>query len=337
MNVRENVSLATLTTLRVGGAARFVIECVTAEDVMEGVRFAKERNLPWGVLGGGSNILAKDEQYEGVILHVRIPGITALESEDSVTLHVGAGVEWDALVQEAATRNLWGLENLAGIPGTVGAAPVQNIGAYGAEVKDTIRSLKVFDTEKEEADVLSAEDCVFGYRDSRFKQDSRFVILSVSFILSRIATPNINYKDLQVAEEKGADLSTPGAIGDMVRLIRARKFPDLSIVGTAGSFFKNPTISTESFSELTKQYEGLPGFRSKDGVKVPLAFILDHVLNLRGHTVGNVSLFQNQPLVLVAKSGATQKEIDIFANSIATLVYDATGIIIEREVRNFPA
>ncbi|MES2931073.1 MAG: UDP-N-acetylmuramate dehydrogenase [Patescibacteria group bacterium] len=337
MIIRENVTLASLTTLRVGGDAHFVIECIRPEDIVSGIQFAKERSLPWSVLGSGSNVLAKDEQYDGVVLLVRIPGIAAVESEDTVTLSVGAGVEWDTLVREAAARELWGLENLAGIPGTVGAAPVQNIGAYGAEVKDTIRSVDVFDTEKGETYSMDAEDCAFAYRDSRFKRDSRFVILGVSFSLIRFAAPNIEYKDLQAAREQGRDLSTPGAIGDAVRAIRARKFPDLSVAGTAGSFFKNPTIPQKSFDVLKERYEALPGFPNEQGVKIPLAFILDQVLNLRGYAEGNVSLFENQPLVLVTESGATQKEIDVFVAGIAARVHDATGVTIEREVRNFPA
>ena len=337
MSVRENVPLATLTTLRVGGAARFVIDCAHTKDVRAGIEFAKERDLPWRVLGSGSNVLAKDEPYEGVVLLMCIPGITAVETKNSVLLSAGAGVEWDALVQEAAVRGLWGLENLAGIPGTVGAAPVQNIGAYGAEVERTIHSVEVFDTEKEEICSLRAEDCAFGYRDSRFKHGARFVILSVSFYLTRSGAPNIEYKDLVMAREKGADLSTPRAIGDAVRAIRAQKFPDLTTVGTAGSFFKNPTITEEAFSLLKERYEALPGFPNEQGIKIPIAFILDRVLNLRGYTEGNVSLFENQPLVLVAQNGATQREIDTFAESIAARVYDATGIIVEREVRNFPA
>jgi len=337
MIVRENVSLATQSTLRVGGEARFVIECVGTQDVASGIQFAKERDLPWSVLGSGSNILAKDEPYEGVVLLMRIPGITVVESEDAVMLSAGAGVEWDMLVREAAVRDLWGLENLAGIPGTVGAAPVQNIGAYGAEVKDTLYAVDVFDSEKGSMDTMHAEDCAFGYRDSCFKHDARFVILSVSFRLTRFGAPNIDYKDLNLVREQGIDLSTPAAIGDAVRTIRARKFPDLAKVGTAGSFFKNPTIPEDTFNSLKKQYEALPGFPNEHGVKIPLAFILDKVLNLRGHAEGNVSLFENQPLVLVAQNGATQREVDTFATDIAARVYDVTGIVVEREVRNFPA
>jgi len=337
MTTREQIPLASLTTLRVGGNARFVIECVSREDVKEAITFAQEQNLPWSALGEGSNVLALDEGYDGVVIALRIPGIASVDTDTSVTITVGAGVSWDALVREAADCNLWGLENLAGIPGTVGAAPVQNIGAYGAEVKDTLSTVEVCNTETKEIEVLTKEECAFGYRDSRFKHDKRFVILSVSFSLSKSAEPNINYKDLVAAREQGADLRTPGAIGDAVRAIRARKFPDLRKVGTAGSFFKNPTISTVAYESLKERYPDIPGFPNEEGIKIPLAFVLDRILNLRGYREANVSLFEHQPLVLVAHESATEKEIDTFAQSIATRVYEATNISIEREVQLFPS
>lgn len=335
MIIRENISLATLTTLRVGGDARYVLECTSKEDVLEAVTFAQERELLWSVLGEGSNILASDEGYDGVVIALRIPGMDAAPSENSVLLTAGAGVTWDALVREAADQELWGLENLAGIPGTVGAAPVQNIGAYGAEVKDTLHTVEVLDTKTGSIKVFTNDECAFAYRDSRFKHEVRYIILSVSFLLSQVGQPDLAYKDLAAVYEQGEDLATPRAIGDSVRAIRGRKFPDLNEVGTAGSFFKNPTITKEAYTALKERYVDLPGFPNESGVKIPLAFILDKVLNLRGYTDGNVSLFENQPLVLVANSGATQKEIDTFAVRIASRVMDATGIVIEREVRDF--
>lgn len=337
MITRENVPFSSLTTLRVGGIARFVIDCENKEDVEAIVTFARQQNLPWSVLGEGSNVLAQDEGYEGVVIAMRIQGIQEEEAGDAVILTAGAGVSWDSLVHHAAARGLWGLENLAGIPGTVGAAPVQNIGAYGVEVKDTLTSLEVFNTDTGTVEVLHTNECNFGYRDSRFKHDAHLVILSASFRLLKAGEPNIQYKDLAVALAQGLDLSTPVAIGEAVRSIRARKFPDLTSVGTAGSFFKNPTISITAYESLKERYAAMPGFPNEIGVKIPTAFILDHILNLRGYTEGNVSLFRNQPLVLVASDGATSLEIDTFAKSITARVFDATGIVIEREVRNFPA
>ncbi|MDQ1299447.1 MAG: UDP-N-acetylenolpyruvoylglucosamine reductase [Patescibacteria group bacterium] len=336
MIVSENVPLSTHTTLRVGGTARFFIECESKEDIQNALAFALEHGLLWSVLGEGSNVLAGDDVYNGVVIAIRIPGIAFVDAGEEVQITAGAGVAWDALVLEAARCGLWGLENLAGIPGTVGAAPVQNIGAYGAEVKDTLKEVSALDTRTGQIRILVRDECAFGYRDSIFKFSARFVILSVTFCLQKAAQPSIEYKDLKEALAQGTDLSTPASIGNAVRTIRGRKFPDLSLVGTAGSFFKNPTISEEAYASLKEKFSDMPGFPNARGVKIPTAFILDHMLGLRGYTEGNISLFENQPLVLVARNGATQKEIDTFANNIAARVHDATGIFIEREVRNFP-
>lgn len=332
----EDVSLATLSTLRVGGVARYVFTCETESDVADTIAFACEQSLPWRVLGEGSNILASDEGFKGVVVLMRISGITFTEEESFIRVTAGAGVHWDTLVEGCVQRGLWGLENLAGIPGTVGASPVQNIGAYGSEVKDTIHSVRVLNTRSNTIEDMESAACDFGYRDSLFKRDAAFVILSVTFKLLKNGAPSLTYKDLATRASEGEDLSTPEKIAMAVRSIRAQKFPDLREYGTAGSFFKNPTVSVEAYEKLTSTYEGLPGFPNAEGVKIPLAFVLDKILNLRGYREGHVSLFERQPLVLVADRGATQKEIDAFANGIAQRVFDTTNITIEREVRMFP-
>lgn len=336
MIIRENVPLSSLTTLRVGGSARFLAECTTPEDVQEALAFARERKLPWNVLGEGSNVLAHDDGFEGVVLAMRIPGITIQERDDGALLSVGAGVSWDVLVKEAALRGLWGLENLAGIPGTAGAAPVQNIGAYGTEVKDMLYEVHAIDVGTGQMQTFPNEECGFGYRESRFKKERNLIIVGVSFLLKRNGVPRLSYKDLAVAAAEGADHGTPEAIGNMVRAIRARKFPDLKLVGTAGSFFKNPTIPLDTFEELKERYADIPGYPNEHGVKIPLAFVLDHALNLSGYTEGNVSLFAQQPLVLVAEEGATAGEVDAFADRITARVQEEIGINIEREVQMFP-
>ena len=332
MIVREHVSLASLSALRVGGPARFVCEATSEDEVREVVAFAKGKELSWRVLGEGSNVLASDDGFKGVVIRIRIPGIV----DDGGVLRVGAGESWDGLVRYAADRELWGLENLAAIPGTVGASPVQNIGAYGTEVKSTVVSVTVFDTEAGEIKELSNADCAFGYRESRFKREPHLIILYVTFSLQSDGTPQLGYADLARAQSEGIKMSTPGEIGAAVREIRSRKFPDLNTCGTAGSFFKNPTISANEYQALTKTYPELPGFETDKGIKIPLAFVLDKILSLRGYAEENVALFANQPLVLVTHDGATEREVNSFANRIAEKVFDATGIKIEREVRTFP-
>lgn len=334
MIVRENVPLAALTTLRVGGAARYVASCTSEEDVREALVFAQEHEVPWRVLGGGSNVLASDEGFPGVIIHMQIDRLAVVPDTDHVFVFAGAGVVWDDLVHAAAAEGLWGIENLAGIPGTVGAAPVQNIGAYGTELKDTLYMCHALDVRTGEVRKFMNEDCEFGYRESRFKHDKNLIILSLVLTLHEDGMPQTTYKDLATYAASGALLSTPEVVGDAVRAIRARKFPDVRMFGTAGSFFKNPVVSTDVYEKLRATHTELPGFPQENGVKIPLAFILDKVLGLRGYREGNVALFSEQPLVLVTDIGASAQEVDAFAQTIAARVYDATAITIEREVQN---
>jgi UDP-N-acetylmuramate dehydrogenase len=340
MKLLENVPLSSLTTLKVGGSARYVAECRNEDDIQTALAFSHERGLPWYVIGGGSNLLAPDDGFSGTIIRPFFDGMTFTDAGEAVKVHVGVGVVWNALVQESVERGLWGLENLAAIPGLVGGAPVQNIGAYGADTADTLSYVDAFDTKTGSTIRFSKEDCAFGYRDSRFKHDPSLIITAVGFLLLKNGVAHIQYPDLVAYAEKGGQLSTPKEIAAAVAEIRSKKFPDLSVVGTAGSFFKNPVISAEKYAALRAAYPDLPGFPQTEGatestVKVPLAWILDHVLHLRGYTVGNVRLFEKQPLVLVAEQGATASEINSFVKDIADKVKDATGIEIEREVRTF--
>ncbi len=333
MRLSERVPLSTLTTLRVGGEARFVAECETVQGVLDALLLAKKENLPWKVLGEGSNVLAPDAGYPGVVLLMRIPGIREYTDDAGTYMEVGAGVGWDAFVRKAAERGLWGVENLAGIPGTVGAAPVQNIGAYGMEVKDSIAEVRVLDTMTMREQVLTNAECAFGYRESMLKRTPTLIILSVLFKLNKTGVPKLEYKDLAQAEKQ--DVLTPQAIGDLVRSIRARKFPDLTECGTAGSFFKNPVVTNDAFTKLQELHTELPGYPNEGGIKVPLGFILDRILNLRGYREGNVRLYEHQALVLVADGAATSTEVNVFAESIASLVEKKTGLKVEREVQNF--
>jgi UDP-N-acetylmuramate dehydrogenase len=333
MKLKENVSLTSLTTMRAGGPARIVALCESDSDVTAALAVAAEHHLPWYVLGSGSNVLASDEGYDGVLIRLISDHIEIREEQNVTTLIADAGVEWDDLITTAASHGLWGIENLAGIPGTVGAAPVQNIGAYGKEAKDTIAFVEVIDTATGSSNRLPASECAFGYRDSRFKHAPQLVITRVGFSLTRKGVADTAYADLTAAKDAGADLSTPQAVGDAVRAIRARKFPDLSLHGTAGSFFKNPVVRHEAYGILSEKYPGIPGFRVPGGMKVPLAFILDKVLGLRGFRIGNAWLYDKQPLVMVLDAGGTAHEVNVLAGLVTEKVFDATGIQIEREVR----
>ena len=337
MTVEENVLLKTITTLRVGGPARAVAHCTTVDDIREALAYARERHLPFYPLGEGSNVLAHDEGYAGVVLQIALPGLTfETQPDDTTLMSAGAGVSWDEAVEAAAERGLWGIENLAGIPGFMGAAPVQNIGAYGMELKDTFAYADVIDTATNEVHRLTREECAFGYRDSRFKHEPNLIITSVTLRLKSEGTPKIEYGDLQRARDEGVDLTTPRAIGIAVRAIRSHKFPDRTQFGTAGSFFKNPVISESAYAKLAERYGTVPRFPNPNGVKIPLAFVLDKVLGLRGHRKGPAWLFGAQPLVLVVDADGEAKDVEALATEIETRVKEATDITIEREVRSMP-
>ncbi len=332
MIVSESVPLSSLTTFKIGGAARFVIGCATDQDALDAIAFAKGKGLPWQLLGQGSNVLAADEGYEGVIIRL-VSEHMALVPEGIIA---DAGVSWDALVHEAATHSLWGIENLAGIPGTVGAAPVQNIGAYGSELKDTFLWAEVLDPATGAIERMDAAACAFGYRDSCFKREPGRIILRVAFALSAAGTPNLSYKDLARLIDAGEVLDTPRAVGSAVRRIRSGKFPDLAHWGTAGSFFKNPVIADETYAALKETYPELPGFAAPGGTKIALAWILDHALSLRDFRMGRVRLFEKQPLVIVADPGASAHEVVALAEEVVARVKHATNIAPEWEVRRFP-
>lgn len=330
MILREQVPLSSLTSLKTGGNARYVIDASTSEELREALSFARKHELPWYVLGGGSNVLADDEGYPGVIIRPRLHA----SSYNGERMVVGAGVEWEVFVRRVAEQTLWGVENLAGIPGLVGGAPIQNIGAYGVEIKDSIEFVEVLSSVDGRVFQLSRDACAFSYRDSIFKRDPSLIVTAVGFVFSKTPSPRLSYADIQRAQEDGADLSTPSAIGDVVRGVRARKFPDLRMHGTAGSFFKNPVISEGAFALLAQKYPELPRYSSMDGVKIPLAFVLDRVLSLRGFRMGHAWLYDKQPLVLVLDEGGTASDVEALATSVVQKVKEETGIMIEREVQS---
>lgn len=334
MIVRENVPLAPLTTLRVGGAARFLIEATTEEEAREATVFARERSLPLFIIGNGSNLLVPDAGADGVVLRTSFDTITVADAGDSVFVGAGAGAPWDAVVD--AARGAFGIENLAGIPGTVGGAAVQNVGAYGGEFSRTFDHADVLDLASGEPVRIEAEAADFSYRSSVFKKRKNLLILNVVLRLPKRGAPILSYADVARAKDAGVPLSTPAEIAAAIRSIRSKKFPGQGDGGTAGSFFKNPALPKAAAEALRARFPELPAFPQEDGtVKVSLAWLLDHALGLKGYAQGPVRLFERQPLVIVASEGATATDVDAFANGIAKRVHDELGIAIEREVETF--
>ena len=325
MTIEENILLAPLTTFKIGGPARFFVRVKNIDELREALAFAKEKNISFFILGGGSNILVRDEGFPGLVIKIEIGGI---EEKDGLLI-AGAGEEWDALVLYVVKKNLWGIENLSGIPGSVGAAPVQNIGAYGAELKETLSFVEAFDMSRGLIVRFSNAECGFGYRTSMFKKEpGRFCITSVELKLSKNGVPNLSYRDLQGLKNPSLLLVREAVLG-----IRAKKFPDLTQEGTAGSFFLNPIVSKEKTEELLRRFPQLLKFPAENGVKISLAWLLDRALKLKGTKRGSARLFERQPLVIAAKRGARAGDVRELAEFVASRMREELKIEIEPEVR----
>ena len=333
MNIRNNESLKQYTTLQVGGVAEYFVDVDSEVQLEKVAQYAEEHAVPVAVLGGGSNILVSELGVQGMVIKMSIKGISFTEKNDQVYLTVGAGESLDEVVQYAVKNGFWGIENLSHIPGTAGAAPIQNVGAYGVETKDVLETVRVYNLETKAFEDLPAEDCCFGYRDSLFKktEGKKYVVVSVTFVLSTQKSPVLSYRDLQ--SRFGDAQPSLEEIRQAVIEIRAGKFPDWKVVGTAGSFFKNPVLPNRKFEELSARYPDLPGYPSGDtDTKIPLGWILDKVLHLKG--VGNkkVGTYQGQALVLINKGEATADDFVQYATEITQKVQEEIGVDVEWEV-----
>jgi len=329
MEFTEHADLSSRTTFGVGGRARYLGTTYSVEGIKRAFDFAHKKTLPIILLGGGSNLLADDGEAEAIFLASRIHSIE-LEGQK---LRAGASDSWDEVVERAVSAGLYGIENLSGIPGTVGGAVVQNIGAYGKALSEVISLVEVFDTKIGESTILTRGQCKFGYRDSIFKeQEGRYIVLRIELILTSVPSIDISYKDLVDFFKK--EKPQLRAVRDAVLAIRAAKFPDLRLEGTAGSFFKNPIVSKAQGNRLLKKYPKMPLFKMPEttGYKVPLAWILDKALSMRGFSIGPVRCFEMQPLVITAQKGATASDVRAFAGEVSKRVLNECGIAIEPEV-----
>ena len=287
----------------------------------------------WYTLGGGNNILFT-QRFAGTLLkpvgkEIKIKA----QIDDSVIVEAEAGVEWDDLVAWSVERDLWGMENLSLIPGTVGAAPVQNIGAYGAEAKDVIERVHFFDVEDRKHHTLGCAECRFAYRESIFKHElkGRAIITSVEFRLSKSSQPSLGYGDLakEVELRGGATLKN---IREAVCAIRQSKLPDTAVLGNAGSFFKNPIVNKEVSERLKAEYDSMPIYPvSEHKCKLAAGWLIDQA-GLKGYRKGNVGVHERQALVLVNFGGATGAEVIALSEEVREKVFAKFGINIDPEV-----
>ena len=334
--MKSDVLLASLTTFHIGGPARAFAEARTDAEIEDAIIFAREKKMPMFVLGNGSNLLVPDVGVEGVVLKMAMNDIAFEKIGDDELLIAGAGIPWEEIVNATGGRGLFGIENLAGIPGTMGGAVVQNIGAYGVEISSVFEYADTIDYVTGVSKRIVRSDAEFEYRGSFFKKNRTLIITRAALRLSKNGVPNISYPDLASAYALGAPLNNPKEISDEIRRIRTLKFPNIKEEGTAGSFFKNPVITRELADSLAQQFSGLPTFPQSNGrIKISLAWLLDHALSLKGFSRGRVRLYENQPMIIVTSAGATADEVDSFANEIAERVFKTTGVVIEREVETF--
>ncbi|MFB6212345.1 MAG: UDP-N-acetylmuramate dehydrogenase [Candidatus Magasanikbacteria bacterium] len=335
MRVRKNIPLSKYTTLKTGGRARYMAWIEDEKELEKVIQIAKSKGLDFDVLGGGSNVLAPQKGFDGLIIKINIYEKSYDSQGKTTLLKVGAGQNWDSLVKETTSKGLWGIENLSGIPGTVGAAPIQNIGAYGQEVSKCIEYVKVFSLEKMNYFKLKPEACKFGYRDSIFKNtNNSLIITEVAFRLQDNSSPCLEYNDLR---DYFSDYDYSPNVKDVRKAvldIRKNKFPSKKEFGTAGSFFKNPVISQSKYNELKGYYENLPGHEKDNGqIKIPLAWIFDKLFDLNGYSEKGVRFFEKQPLVVVNEGRASSKDILKVTQKVARKVKNELGIELQREVR----
>lgn len=294
-------------------------------ELKEAVEYAKTNNKKIHILGGGTNTYFAEDLSSYLFIKPEFMGVE-LEGE---TLTAYAGEDWDDVVKYAVEKGLWGIENLSKIPGSAGAAPIQNIGAYGVELKDMMLSTRVFDLETMEISDLKTNECEFGYRDSLFKhKPNRFAIISVTMQLSKERKPVLTYAPLDTLAED----VTLGEVRNLVVKTREAKLPDWHEYPNTGSFFKNPIISKEKVDELKAKYPDIKIFEFGTAFKVSAAWLIEHVAGAKGKRVGNMGTWPNQPLVLVNYGDATAEELNTFAREIEDKIETITGVRLHKEV-----
>lgn len=334
LTLQKNISLKPYNTFGIEAKADFYVEIHSLEDIKEIYENEIYKNYDKLILGGGSNILLTQD-FKGLVLKMNIKGITSTIIEDDIFVTAGAGEIWHDFVLHTLENNWYGLENLSLIPGTVGAAPMQNIGAYGVEITDVFQKLEAYDIETGQIHTFSKEQCEFGYRWSVFKGElkNRYIILKVTFKLHKMGCIKSEYGAINdVLAQKSIENPTPQDISNAVIEIRSSKLPNPKEIGNAGSFFKNPVISTTQFSALQKIHPHIVGYTvSETETKVPAGWLIEQA-GWKGKTFGDIGVHKNQALVLVNYKNGKGEDIKALAFQIKDDVFTKFGIEIEPEV-----
>lgn len=344
MRIEENRPLAPLTTLGIGGPARWFVDARNEEDIAEAAEWAREKHILLFVLGGGSNLLVADAGFNGLVLHIGLKGIRVRESAASSNervYEVAAGEDWDSFVLRAVSDNCAGIECLAGVPGTVGGTPVQNVGAYGQEVSTAIDCVRAFDLQKHAFVDFSAAECALAYRRSRFNTTDRglYVVTRVDYRLKLHGAPTLKYVDLQRVFATDA---TPGLCDVAVAVRRIRQSKGMLLIEgdpdcrSAGSFFKNPIVNAEQAAAVTAAAGAEPprfpaGPGHEGCVKLPAAWLIDKAGFTRGYSLGRAGISSKHTLALVNRGGATAADIMMLAERIRDAVAQRFGIHLQME------
>ncbi len=334
MNIRSNQSLLAYNTFRIDVNAKYFVEVSSVDELKEVLSSDVCKQNKLFILGGGSNLLLTKD-FDGLVIRLGIKGITVCEEGDDVYVEAGAAEIWNDFVQFNVNKGYAGIENLSLIPGTVGASPIQNIGAYGVEIKDCFHSLTAIDIETLELKKFNKDECEFSYRESVFKNKfkGKYIICSVVFKLSKIANLKLHYGAIQDELTK-RNILEPNIkdVADVVSHIRVSKLPDPSTIGNSGSFFKNPIISKTQFESIQNKFPEIVSYPvDEQHVKLAAGWLIEQC-GWKGKQIGNAGTWKNQALVIVNHGGATGKEIFDFSQAIIDSVYQRFGVSLEREV-----
>jgi len=335
MDIHIDIPLKNHLTMRLGGVARFMTDIHSPEEAAEAVKRATAQHLPIYILGGGSNTLVKDEGYDGLVVRNRIPGFEIIdETATDATIKIGAGEIWDDVVKRVVDMNLTGIECLSMIPGTAGAAPVQNIGAYGQEVADTLLSLEAYDKQSDSIVTLTNEQCRFSYRHSIFRGEEmgRYIITSITLRLYKSAPHPPFYKAVQdYLDKNDISIYTPQALREAVIAIRTDKLPDPKERPNSGSFFKNAIIETWQLKDLKTRFPDIPAYDMTDGsYKIPTGWLIERA-GFKGQLLHGIRVHDKNALVLINESASGYADLARARDEIIGGVRDKFRIMIEQE------
>ena len=334
MDVMTNISLKQYTTMKLGGEARYMATADSASDVVSLYRNARKENLPIFVLGGGSNVITHDEVFEGIVLLNKIKGFEIISETDETTdVKIGAGEVWDEVVEKAIGLGLQGIEAMSGIPGTAGAAPVQNVGAYGQEIADTLISLEAYDSKTDTIVTISADECDFSYRNSIFrdKEKGRYCILNITLRLNKAEPKPPYYASLQkYIDENDIREVNLSVIRVAVLNIRSEKLPDPAELPSAGSFFKNALVEKWKLEELQKNIATFQIMQCLTEDINTDRWLIDKA-GLRGYRSHGMRVYEKNALVLVNDSATGYDDLAAIREEIVQIVFDKFGIKIEQE------